>query len=168
MGYVWCEICVGYVWCEIRQQSSEEPCDETSFGKKTILPFKLKMLGAIPPPNAHFETKQTQTLAAPKVEKCVEHGGRVQPPPGSFTRRSMSWVAAYDGWHLKLLQVGSTIATGKIRWSIFFRWRGLMVDFYGAPKVFRWVFLLLHKIQLFVFAVLGVKIRFFFNRKKNN
>ena len=34
MGYVWCEICVGYVWCEIRQQSSEEPCDETSFGKK--------------------------------------------------------------------------------------------------------------------------------------
>ena len=33
-GYVWCEICVGYVWCEIRQQSSEEPCDETSFGKK--------------------------------------------------------------------------------------------------------------------------------------
>ena len=33
VGYVWCEICVGYVWCEIRQQSSEEPCDETSFGK---------------------------------------------------------------------------------------------------------------------------------------
>ena len=30
--YVWREICVGYVWCEIRQQSSEEPCDETSFG----------------------------------------------------------------------------------------------------------------------------------------
>ena len=29
-----CWICVGYVWCEIRQQSSEEPCDETSFGKK--------------------------------------------------------------------------------------------------------------------------------------
>ena len=28
-----CWICVGYVWCEIRQQSSEEPCDETSFGK---------------------------------------------------------------------------------------------------------------------------------------
>jgi len=27
---------VGYVWCEIRQQSSEEPCDETSFGKKKI------------------------------------------------------------------------------------------------------------------------------------
>ena len=24
---------MGYVWCEIRQQSSEEPCDETSFGK---------------------------------------------------------------------------------------------------------------------------------------
>ena len=31
-----CWICVGYVWCEIRQQSSEEPCDETSFGKKTL------------------------------------------------------------------------------------------------------------------------------------
>ena len=31
---VMCWICVGYVWCEIRQQSSEEPCDETSFGKK--------------------------------------------------------------------------------------------------------------------------------------
>ena len=29
-------ICVGYVWCEIRQQSSEEPCDETSFGKKKL------------------------------------------------------------------------------------------------------------------------------------
>ena len=29
---VMCWICVGYVWCEIRQQSSEEPCDETSFG----------------------------------------------------------------------------------------------------------------------------------------
>ena len=29
-------ICVGYVWCEIRQQSSEEPCAETSFGKKTM------------------------------------------------------------------------------------------------------------------------------------
>ena len=40
-----------------------------------------------------------------------------------------------------------------------------MVDFYGAPKL-RWFILLLHKIQLFVFAVLGVKIRFFFNRKK--
>ena len=25
---------MGYVWCEIRQQSSEEPCDETSFGNK--------------------------------------------------------------------------------------------------------------------------------------
>ena len=33
VGYVWREICVGYVWCEIRQQSSEEPCDETSFGR---------------------------------------------------------------------------------------------------------------------------------------
>ena len=28
---------MGYVWCEIRQQSSEEPCDETSFGKKNSL-----------------------------------------------------------------------------------------------------------------------------------
>ena len=28
-----CGGCVGYVWCEIRQQSSEEPCDETFFGK---------------------------------------------------------------------------------------------------------------------------------------
>ena len=28
---------MGYVWCEIRQQSSEEPCDETSFGKKKII-----------------------------------------------------------------------------------------------------------------------------------
>ena len=36
VGYVWCEICVGYVWREIRQQSSEEPCDETSFGKKAV------------------------------------------------------------------------------------------------------------------------------------
>ena len=34
-----CWICVGYVWCEIRQQSSEEPCDETSFGKN-IYRFK--------------------------------------------------------------------------------------------------------------------------------
>ena len=34
---VMCWICVGYVWCEIRKQSSEEPCDETSFGKKTNL-----------------------------------------------------------------------------------------------------------------------------------
>ena len=34
---VMCWICVGYVWCEIRQQSSEEPCDETSFGKKIKL-----------------------------------------------------------------------------------------------------------------------------------
>ena len=25
---------MGYVWCEIRQQSSEEPCDGTSFGNK--------------------------------------------------------------------------------------------------------------------------------------
>ena len=38
-GMDMCGICVvwwisvGYVWCEIRQQSSEEPCDETSFGK---------------------------------------------------------------------------------------------------------------------------------------
>ena len=28
---------MGYVWCEIRQQSSEEPCDETSFGKKDAI-----------------------------------------------------------------------------------------------------------------------------------
>ena len=34
---VMCWICVGYVWCEIRQQSSEEPCDETSFGKNYTL-----------------------------------------------------------------------------------------------------------------------------------
>ena len=34
VGYV---KCAGYVWCEIRQQSSEEPCDETSFGKKTCV-----------------------------------------------------------------------------------------------------------------------------------
>ena len=34
---VMCWICVGYVWCEIRQQSSEEPCDETSFGKKNVV-----------------------------------------------------------------------------------------------------------------------------------
>ena len=60
VGYVWdtfgmdmcgicvvCWICVGYVWCEIRQQSSEEPCDETSFGNRNfqgvptnIFPFK--------------------------------------------------------------------------------------------------------------------------------
>ena len=33
---VMCWICVGNVWCEIRQQSSEEPCDETSFGKKMV------------------------------------------------------------------------------------------------------------------------------------
>ena len=26
----------GYVWCEIRQQSSEEPCDETSFGNNVV------------------------------------------------------------------------------------------------------------------------------------
>ena len=26
-----------YAWCDIRQQSSEEPCDETSFGKKATL-----------------------------------------------------------------------------------------------------------------------------------
>ena len=42
-----CWICVGYVWCEIRQQSSEEPCDETSFGKKfhvaILLPFILRI-----------------------------------------------------------------------------------------------------------------------------
>ena len=44
-GYVWdmcgvmdmCGVCVGYVWCEIRQQSSEEPCDETSFGKNDMI-----------------------------------------------------------------------------------------------------------------------------------
>ena len=38
---VMCWICVGYVWCEIRQQSSEEPCDETSFGKKDKQKQKL-------------------------------------------------------------------------------------------------------------------------------
>ena len=31
-----CWICVGYVWCEIRKQSSEEPCDETSFREKGL------------------------------------------------------------------------------------------------------------------------------------
>ena len=41
VGYVWREICVGYVWCEIRQQSSEEPCDETSFGNKYIYTYIL-------------------------------------------------------------------------------------------------------------------------------
>ena len=34
---VMCWICVGYVWCEIRKQSSEEPCDETSFGLLLLL-----------------------------------------------------------------------------------------------------------------------------------
>ena len=43
VGYVWREICVGYVWCEIRQQSSEEPCDETSFGKKGLQSAKLRL-----------------------------------------------------------------------------------------------------------------------------
>ena len=47
MGYVWCDgyvwdMCgVRYVWCEIRQQSSEEPCDETSFGKKKVSEKKV-------------------------------------------------------------------------------------------------------------------------------
>ena len=38
---------MGYVWCEIRQQSSEEPCDETSFGKKatTVAEAKDKKAG---------------------------------------------------------------------------------------------------------------------------
>ena len=31
---------MGYVWCEIRQQSSEEPCDETSFGKNIDLDWR--------------------------------------------------------------------------------------------------------------------------------
>ena len=58
VGYVWCEICVGYVWCEIRQQSSEEPCDETSFGKKIqdkaliqenhVVPVKGKSVDSLP------------------------------------------------------------------------------------------------------------------------
>ncbi len=32
-----------YAWCDIRQQSSEEPCDETSFGgkKKTCVFFRF-------------------------------------------------------------------------------------------------------------------------------
>ena len=36
---------MGYVWCEIRQQSSEEPCDETSFGKKmsSFLKFSCEL-----------------------------------------------------------------------------------------------------------------------------
>ena len=40
-----CWICVGYVWCEIRQQSSEEPCDETSFGNDV---FNEGTLGFFP------------------------------------------------------------------------------------------------------------------------
>ena len=32
-GYVW-DDAYWYAWCEIRQQSSEEPCGETFFGKK--------------------------------------------------------------------------------------------------------------------------------------
>ena len=43
-----CWICVGYVWCEIRQQSSEEPCDETSFGKKLNLFAYHPIKGNIP------------------------------------------------------------------------------------------------------------------------
>ena len=34
------KICVEWcllIWCDIRQQSSEEPCDETSFGKNVLL-----------------------------------------------------------------------------------------------------------------------------------
>ena len=49
VGYVWCEICVGYVWCEIRQQSSEEPCDETSFGKNKKGETKKNMMVRLAP-----------------------------------------------------------------------------------------------------------------------
>ena len=41
---VMCWICVGYVWCEIRKQSSEEPCDETSFGNDAWKTFFLSYL----------------------------------------------------------------------------------------------------------------------------
>ena len=44
---VMCWICVGYVWCEILKQSSEEPCDETSFGKKSIKQLIFPAFGTI-------------------------------------------------------------------------------------------------------------------------
>ena len=70
VGYVWCEICVGYVWCEIRQQSSEEPCDETSFGKNhTKRDCKYKQMSIDPTPslpagddgNAQIRTQNKRT-----------------------------------------------------------------------------------------------------------
>ena len=55
-GYVW-DMCGGYVWngyvwdmCdvldmyEIRKQSSEEPCDETSFGKNRFMKAKKNLI----------------------------------------------------------------------------------------------------------------------------
>ena len=52
-GYVW-DDAYRYAWCDIRQQSSEEPCDETSFGKnenRLNMTLRIKLLGF----SAHFK-----------------------------------------------------------------------------------------------------------------
>ena len=54
---------MGYVWCEIRQQSSEEPCDETSFRKnepKEIAMKKIKI----------WISENGKTI---RIKKCVRH-----------------------------------------------------------------------------------------------
>ena len=65
VGYVWREICVGYVWCEIRQQSSEEPCDETSFGNNGS-----KIAG---PPKADLKIIKTNVAVLNLVPQILSH-----------------------------------------------------------------------------------------------
>ena len=68
-------ICVGYVWCEIRQQSSEEPCDETSFGKKRdgiFQEFRMKIVSFLDDVFLHLVRNfHAQFLGFPAVW-CLE------------------------------------------------------------------------------------------------
>ena len=80
VGYVWCEICVGYVWCEIRQQSSEEPCDETSFGKNTQSSWYFVKI-------AHIETPGNKDFnVIPKFQSLSFQIAYTRPFFQSFSR----------------------------------------------------------------------------------
>ena len=57
---------MGYVWCEIRQQSSEEPCDETSFGKNAFVLLDRRQTGS-PKKGYKSPSSSPGTFGGPKT-----------------------------------------------------------------------------------------------------
>ena len=81
---------MGYVLCEIRQQSSEEPCDETSFGKKILKRLESNILSSKP-----------LTVYGQRVRRISQHGAvQILVALTKFGRSNTLVVRVAEAWYL--------------------------------------------------------------------